>query len=213
MKYPDSEKVNSASVQTVDEGYGPIYDRKYIVPLDVDWNQAKLVFDKMKSNLNDFLPNVMATVESTNGCEWRVNEGNRYVIHLLGPWDAPLEVAKVDDTFFEFKTLENAPEAGKIRYLIERDHQGRPQFLIHSTARSGLYLFHIMYHYLQMGKWMQRKMWEQVCINFYKQSESLAGRTGHTNDKKPHVIFTQSIVGRETSAASTPGPVPERPLF
>lgn len=199
MKYPKSEKVNSARIQTVDDGYGPIYDRKYTVDLGVHFSVAQTVFDEMKQNIEAFLPNVVATMDETNGSEFTVKTGNRYVIHLLGPWDAPLEVGAVNEKYFEFRTLEGAPEAGVIRYKIENAGT-ESRFIIHSTARSGKFLLHVMYHFLQVGKFVQRKMWEEVCSKFHERCQEVAG---NAKQKAPTVVYSQTVQ-KDAALGATP---------
>ena len=70
-------------------------------------------------------------------------------IKILGPWNGDVRVTDLGPDFFELTTLENHPEAGRIRFTLA-PHATLPdtvRFEIHSRARSprrasGLHLRH-----------------------------------------------------------------------
>lgn len=189
MQHIDKKKIDSYRVKTIHEGYGPTYLRMYTVKIPVPIETAQAVFAELKANAQDFLPNAIATVEKKRTKISKIQNGHRYIIKMLGPWDAAVEAHRVDEKFFEFLTLQTAPEAGHLQFSVKGLTDTQSEFTIQSIAKSGVLLFHIMYHYLGMAKYFQKKMWEQLCITFHDRCLEVA----ELPKTRAAPIYSQSI--------------------
>jgi hypothetical protein len=115
--------------------------------------------------------------------------GDRYVIHLAGPWKGAVEVIDVTPCSFRLATLEGHMESGVIEMrAVETEHDNHIRFTIESWARSHDRPFDVIYDKIGLAKALQGEMWAIACDRF-------AELVGGTPDGPLHVT-TERETGR-----------------
>jgi Domain of unknown function (DUF1990) len=144
-----------------EDGSGPLYHRTYTGRIkDARCGAADLI-ERVAADPNRVVPLALARFKKTSGPEWRLQEGDEFLVRMLGPWDGPVRAVQVTPTSFRFATLDGHLEAGQIEWrAYEKDD--RLVFQIVSWARSGDRLSAIMHDRLLMAKEVQLHMWTSV---------------------------------------------------
>jgi Domain of unknown function (DUF1990) len=152
-------------VQLPGEGYGLLFHRRYYVDLQAPRLRMRSLMDRIKAELRDFSPRVLADFQKVKGDPRVMQVGDEYQITILGPWNGDVRVAEVGPTSFTFVTLEGHPEAGQITFSLCR-RPLRPwvvRFEISSWARSRDMLVSLGYHEGKLGKEIQKNAWVTFC--------------------------------------------------
>jgi hypothetical protein len=158
---PLPEDVSHDGVLLPEEGSGPLFHRIYTgVIEDARSGPAELI-DHLAGDPNRVVPLALARFKKTSGPEWRLQEGDEFLVRMLGPWDGPVRAVQVTPTSFRFATLAGHLEAGQIEWRA-REEGGRLVFQVVSWARSGDRLSAIMHDRLLMAKEVQLHMWTSV---------------------------------------------------
>lgn len=159
-------------VQLPGDGYGVLFHRRYSVVIDRPRLRGRRLMDRIKADLADFSPRVLASFKKTRGHPRVMHVGDEYDITILGPWNGGVRVAEVTPTSFTFVTLEGHPEAGQITFAVT-GHAGRPGaicFEINSWARSRDMLVSLSYREGKIGKEVQKNAWVTFCERVAKAS-------------------------------------------
>jgi hypothetical protein len=149
------------SVQTPEDGVGPLFHRRYRVRIgDAELAPAQ-VMQRVAADPNCVAPSEFASFHRLEGGgPMRVDDD--WVVRMPGPWDGPVRVVDVSSTSFRLATLRRHLEAGQIEFRCRQDHDGSLCFEIESWARSGDRLSNLLYHHLRMAKEIQLHMWISV---------------------------------------------------
>lgn len=153
------------SEQPAQTGSGPLFERRYWVDVQHPRQPAAVLLEHIKCHLPEFSPDLLADFEKSKGASDCLTVGDEYRIKILGPWNGDVRVTEIGEDFFELATLENHPEAGRIRFSL-RPHATLPatvRFEIHSWARSRDGLVAFTYDTLGLGKRVQQQTWEIFC--------------------------------------------------
>ncbi len=153
---------DQAEYQLPSDGCGPVYRRSYWVSFCCELSPQKLVHN-IKSYPERFCDPRLAKFTKTRGTVGRMEVGDRFHIHISGPWDGPVEVIETDDDSFTFVTLADHLEAGFIRFSIQSVGD-LTEFRIDSWASSAGPLVWLTYSGLGITKKMQTKMWRHYCL-------------------------------------------------
>ncbi|SNC68339.1 protein of unknown function [Hymenobacter gelipurpurascens] len=151
--------------QTADTGSGPLFERRYWIDVQHPSRPISELFEQVKNDIPHFSPDLLADFSKAKGTEHQLNVDDEFRIKILGPWNGDVRVSKIGEDFFELVTLENHPEAGRIRFSLKK-HPALPdtvRFEIHSWARSRDGLVAFTYDTLGMGKRVQQQTWETFC--------------------------------------------------
>jgi hypothetical protein len=166
--YPPS--VDSTEVQTVHDGVGPLFHRRYSARLCDCALDAEGLMDVVKHNVNAVAPTTFARFQRVLGDGESLAPGDEYVVRMPGPWDGPVRVVDDSPRSFRLATLAGHLEAGQIEFSASPEGDGGVRFLIESWARSGDRVSDFLYHRVGMSKEVQLHMW----ISFIEGVEKLS---------------------------------------
>lgn len=152
-------------VQLPGDGHGPLFHRRYAVDIAGAQVGAEALMARVKANLSDFSPRILAHFEKTRGDATELREGDEYHITILGPWNGRVRVVEAQPTSFTFITLEGHPEAGQIMFSLEPHptRRGTLRFEICSWARSRDMIVGLTYKEVGVGKEVQKSAWVTFC--------------------------------------------------
>ncbi len=151
-------------------GRGHLYRRVYRLEIDGATLGPEELVTRLLEDPNRASPTEVAIFEATSSSR---DVGAEFTVHMPGPWDAPVRVVDRAPTSFAFVTLRGHMEAGEIEFRAAEGDDGRLVFTIESWARSGDWLYHLLYDALTVTREMQLHMWAHVCL----QVAAMAGGT------------------------------------
>ncbi|SHJ15304.1 protein of unknown function [Hymenobacter daecheongensis DSM 21074] len=154
-------------------GAGPLFERIYCIDIAAPRLTARQLMQHIKCNVEHYSPDLLAEFEKTKGHPNGLEKGDEFSIKILGPWNGTVRVTETADDHFELITLENHPEAGRIRFSLRElpaGEKGRLRFEIHSWARSRDGLVAFTYDTLGIGKTVQQQTWELFCAKVAEES-------------------------------------------
>jgi uncharacterized protein (UPF0548 family) len=157
-------------VQRPEQGYGPLFHRRYRVLVRDPKLSARELMSRLQQNPDQASPGEFASFIKVGGEENRMAVGDEFVVRMAGPWDGPVRVVGVGDTSFRLVTLERHLEAGQIEFRAEDGESGL-RFEIESWARSADRLADLLYQHLRMAKEIQLHMWS----SFLERVAKIAG--------------------------------------
>jgi hypothetical protein len=171
LPYPYPPDVDATEVQSVDDGTGPLFHRRYNVRIRGSRLEAEGLMGAVKRDLNAAAPTKFARFQRVLGEGDALAAGDEYVVRMPGPWDGPVRV--IDDTprSFRLATLDSHLEAGQIEFRAEPGREGRLSFTIESWARSADWLSDFLYHRVGMSKEVQLHMWISFLEGVVKLSD------------------------------------------
>lgn len=169
LSYPPG--VSSREVQSHEDGYGPLFHRRYRTRIRESSLGAAELMDTLQADLNGASPTKFARFQRLRGQSGRLQLGDEYVVRMPGPWDGPVRVIEVGSCSFRLATLAGHLEAGQIEFRSSAGEDSDVVFEIESWARSSSALVHLLYHRLRLAKEVQAHMW----ISFLERVVRLAG--------------------------------------
>ncbi|PJJ58639.1 DUF1990 family protein [Hymenobacter chitinivorans] len=149
--------------QPASTGSGPLFERRYYIDIDRPALTAGQLMEAIQNNVAHYSPDLLAQFEKIKGHEQGLRQGDEFSIKILGPWNGSVRVTEVTPDCFEFVTLEDHPEAGRIKFSVAPLGKEALRFEIHSWARSRDGLVAFTYDTLGMGKKVQQQTWELFC--------------------------------------------------
>ncbi len=157
------EAPGSWTVQTPDDGSGPLFFRAYHLDFRSPRASASDVMQKIHTNIDDFSPTEIARFERTHGKRGKLSPGDEFYIHIRAPWDGPVRVVEVGPLRFRLVTLAGHMEAGTIRFRVIERPGGVLRFEIASCARSSGALVNLAYDLFGVARGGQELMWSGFC--------------------------------------------------
>jgi uncharacterized protein (UPF0548 family) len=158
---PLPEGIDSAEIQSVDDGVGPLLHRLYRTRIKTPRRGPEELIRCLGEDLDRMAPSEFASFQKLHGDEGSLCVGHELVVRMPGPWDGPVRVVAVTPTSFRLATLEGHLEAGQIEFRAERGHGGL-DFVIESWARSGDRFSDLLYTHVRLAKEIQLHMWTSV---------------------------------------------------
>ena len=146
-------------------GSGAFFERRYWVDVQHPRQPVAELMSHIQNHIPDFSPGLLADFKKSKGAAHCLSVDDEFHIKIMGPWNGDVRVTALGADYFEMVTLENHPEAGRIRFSL-RPHASLPdtvRFEIHSWARSRDGLVAFTYDTLGLGKKMQQQTWETFC--------------------------------------------------
>lgn len=151
--------------QPFDDGVGPAFHRRYHVRIgDTDVSAADAI-SRLRHDLERAVDGRLAPVTKLDGELGELCTGDRYLLALAGPWNAPVRVIASNETSFRFGTLRGHLEAGMIEFRAERRND-ELSFTIESWARSGDQAMWLLYDVLGIARVLQAELWVRMCEQF-----------------------------------------------
>jgi uncharacterized protein DUF1990 len=150
--------VDDAEVQHAQDGFGPLFHRRYSTRIRECGLTAPELMAQLKTDLNQVAPTKFARFQRVLGDDESLRLGDEYVVRMPGPWDGPVRVIGEGQRSFRLATLEGHLEAGQIEFRVRPDGQ-ELVFEIESWARSGDRFSNLLYHHARMAKEIQLHMW------------------------------------------------------
>jgi Domain of unknown function (DUF1990) len=155
--YPSA--VDSSEVQSVHDGVGPLFHRRYSVRICGSELEPERLMEAVRRDINAVAPTRFARFHRVLGEGDRLDVGDEYVVRMPGPWDGPVRVIDVGPSTFRLATLDGHLEAGQIEFRASSAGDGAVRFTIESWARSGDRFSDFLYHRVGMSKEIQLHMW------------------------------------------------------
>lgn len=151
-----------SSVQTRDDGHGPIVMRTFDVAIaNPDLSPSELM-TAFRERPNDFGPRHIAGFMRGDDDVDSMAPGDEFVVEIPGPWNGPVRVDAVDETSVMLITLDGHMEAGHIRFAVFEEEYGY-RFQICSWARAGDELFRQLHLVVGVAHEAQTAMWVHTC--------------------------------------------------
>ena len=155
----------SDDAQPFDDGVGPAFHRQYCVRIGDTEVSAAEAIGRLREDLERAVDGRLAPVTKLDGQLGKLCTGDRYLLALAGPWNAPVRVIASDDTSFRFGTLRGHLEAGVIEFRAEQ-LDGELSFTIESWARSGDQAMRLLYDVFGVIRVLQAELWVRMCEQF-----------------------------------------------
>lgn len=162
---PSRRASESDDEQPFDDGVGPAFHRRYRVLIGDTKVSATDAINRLRQDLERAVDGSLAPVTKLDGPIGELRTGDRYLLALAGPWNAPVRVIASDDTSFRFGTLRGHLEAGVIEFAVEQ-HDDELSFTIESWARSGDQAMWLLYDVLGIAQVLQTELWVRMCEQF-----------------------------------------------
>src|SRR3954467_11242294 len=153
--------VSRADVQRVEDGFGPLFRRRYRARIHGAEMPAAALMETVRADPNRVAPGGLAHFQKEVGKEGELRVGDEFVVRMPAPWDGPIRVAEVTPRSFRLLTLDGHLEAGQIEWRA-RDEDGALVFEIESWARAGDKLSYFLHNHVPMAKETQLHMWTRV---------------------------------------------------
>jgi Domain of unknown function (DUF1990) len=159
---PLPDQLVDQRVQTIRDGAGPLFRRRYGVRIEGSSMTAEQLIAMIAENPNRAAPMEVAFFHKLRGDQGALRVGDEYVVRMPGPWDGPVRVVDRSATSFRLATLRGHLEAGQIEFRASQQ-DGALRFEIESWARSGDRLSELLYDRVRLVKEMQLHMWTHFC--------------------------------------------------
>lgn len=168
---PFPQGVDSSELQAVEEGYGPLFHRRYGTRIRDSALDSEQLMGELQRKPNRAAPIKFARFQKVFGESDRMQAGDEFVVRMPGPWDGPVRVVEAAPCSFRLATLDGHLEAGQIEFRVGPSEDDQMAFEIESWARSSGRLSNLLYHQLRFAKEVQAHMW----ISFLEGVVSLSG--------------------------------------
>jgi len=159
--------------QGVEDGYGPLMHRRYVVRVKDAERTAEELINVFAGVPNRAAPKALGSFVKLRGEEGVLRVGDEFTVRIPGPWDGPVRVVEIDDNGFGLATLEGHLEAGRIRFSaedVDPTHPGRLEIRIEAWARGGDRISNLLFDRLPVNKEVQLHMWTSVLERLIKLS-------------------------------------------
>jgi hypothetical protein len=156
--------------QGVEDGFGPLMHRCYIVRVNDAQRSAQDVISAFAAVPDRAAPRALATFVKLHGEEGVLHVGDEFTVRMPGPWDGPVRVVEITDNGFGLATLAGHLEAGRIRFTADDLGPGRMELRIEAWARGGDRLSNLLFDRLPVNKEVQLHMWTSVLERLIKLS-------------------------------------------
>ena len=156
--------------QGVEDGFGPLMHRCYIVRVNDAQRSAQDVISAFAGLPDRAAPRALATFVKLHGEEGVLRVGDEFTVRMPGPWDGPVRVVEITDNGFGLATLAGHLEAGRIRFTADDLGPGRMELRIEAWARGGDRLSNLLFDRLPVNKEVQLHMWTSVLERLIKLS-------------------------------------------
>lgn len=163
------------TVQSVDDGVGPLHRRRYEVRIATHATPAD-VLATLPEDLDAGTPDLFVRfLDADRRAPSGLAVGDELMARLTGPVDGPVRVGVVEPTRVVLATLRGHAEAGLIRFQTEQDGHGDVRFVVTSWARSSTPLVRWLYE-RGGGRDVQAHVWTHLCLALAHRHGTPVGR-------------------------------------
>jgi hypothetical protein len=159
-----------SDVQRVQDGFGPLMHRSYVVRVREAEVSAGELIGAFAGRPNRAAPKEIGSFVKLRGEEGELRVDDEFTIRIPGPWDGPVRAVEVAPTGFSFVTLDGHLEAGRIRFSARDLAPGRLEVRIEAWARGGDRLSNLLFDRLPVNKEVQLHMWTSVLERLTRMS-------------------------------------------
>lgn len=146
-----------------EDGYGPLYHRRFTVRVAGPRLQAQDVLGRVQRDFKKFVPSEVVDVHTQPLGPRGLEVGDELLVEMPGPWNGPVRVVRRTPTSLRLATLRDHLEAGQVEFRA-RDDADELTFDIELWARSSTRLTHVLYSRLRLSKEVQLNMWVRYCL-------------------------------------------------
>lgn len=172
IETPALDRAGDADDQTVENGAGPTFHRRYRIIVSGGELSAEEAMAAIQADLNVLADLDLAPFTKVRGASGEMRVGDRYVVEIAGPWKGAVEVIAVSPLSFRLATLEGHMESGVIEMRVSGTDSLHPRgtvaLTIESWARSHDRLLDVIYDKLGIARALQSEMWSIACDRFVK---------------------------------------------
>lgn len=149
-----------------EEGYGPLYHRRFTVRVTEPRLHAEHVLGRVQRDFKQFVPSEVVDVHTEDLGPRGLGVGDELLVEMPGPWNGPVRVVCRTPTSLRLATLRDHLEAGQVEFRARDDTDGGGglTFDIELWARSSSRLTHVLYSRLRLSKEVQLNMWVRYCL-------------------------------------------------
>lgn len=162
MPPPLPPGTDRSDVQGVEDGFGPLMHRSYVIEVRQAELTARELIGVFAGTPNRAAPTALASFVKLRGDEGELRVGDEFTIRMPGPWDGPVRTVEAGPTSFGFVTLDGHLEAGRIRFSARDLEPGRLELRIEAWARGGDRLSNLLFDRVRVNKEVQLHMWASV---------------------------------------------------
>lgn len=156
--------------QGVEDGYGPLMHRWYVVRIKDAELGAEELMDRFAGVPNRAAPKALGSFVKLKGEEGVLRIDDEFTVRIPGPWDGPVRCVEITDNGFGLATLDGHLEAGRIRFTADDLGPGCLEVRIEAWARGGDRISNLLFDRLPVNKEVQLHMWTSVLERLIKLS-------------------------------------------
>ncbi|MCX2729871.1 DUF1990 family protein [Saccharopolyspora sp. NFXS83] len=159
--HPPEPPSPAADLQLPEDGFGPLFHRRYSADIDLHLRGAEEVMALFVAAPDQMVPGEVAVFDP-EADHVDLRPGDDLVVRMPGPWNGPVRVLDVTPTSFRLATRRGHLEAGQIEFRAA-DRGMRLLFEIESWARSSGWAADLLYDRLRLSRQIQAYMWVRCC--------------------------------------------------
>ncbi len=146
-----------------DQGVGRVGHRVYSAAVEAPRLSAERLLSIIAADPNVIAPTEVLRFEKTRGQPGRLEEGDKFLIRMAGPWNAPVEVTRRWEKGFRLAAARGHPQLGQIE-LRARDEHGAIAVEIQTRERAAARSFHLLQR-VKVIQRMQDYTWGEMLQN------------------------------------------------
>jgi hypothetical protein len=151
------------------QGIGRVAHRVYSATIEAPTLSAQRLLTVIAADPNVIAPTEVLRFEHTRGQPGRLEEGDKLLIRMAGPWNAPVEVTRRWDEGIRLAADRGHPQLGQFELRV-RDQHGAIAIEIQTRERAAGIAFHLLRR-MRLIQRMQSYTWSEMLQN----SAQLAG--------------------------------------
>jgi hypothetical protein len=146
-----------------EEGVGREVHRVYSATIKAPKLHAGRLLEIIAADPNVIAPSEVLRFQKTCGEPGRLEEGDELLIHMAGPWNAPVKVTRRWDEGLRFAATRGHPQIGQVE-LRFRDRDGEISAEIQTRERAAGVQFHLLQR-MKLIQRMQSYAWGEMLQN------------------------------------------------
>lgn len=145
------------------EGIGRVVHRVYSATIEAPRLTAERLLSIIAADPNVIAPTEVLRFEKYRGQPGRLEEGDKLLIRMAGPWNAPVEVTRRWEEGIRLATGRRHPQLGQVE-LRARDEHGAIAVEIQTRERAAGIAFHVLRR-VRLIQRMQSYTWSEMLQN------------------------------------------------